>query len=93
MDNPNLGTMNGNTFHSSNGGREEGTITATSVYDSAVSGSLHVIVGKEPTIAWDFEDPDYYTIDTEGSNFKTSNANASLLDMDKRLFTTCEQSR
>lgn len=74
MDNPNLGTMNGNTFHSSNGGREEGTITATSVYDSAVSGSLHVIVGKEPTIAWDFEDPDYYTIDTEGSNFKTSNA-------------------
>lgn len=74
MDNPNLGTMNGNTFHSSNGGREEGTITATSVYNSDVSGSLHVIVGKEPTIAWDFEDPEYYTIDTEGSNFKTSNA-------------------
>lgn len=74
MDNPNLGTMNGNTFHSSNGGREEGTITAASVYNSEITGSLHVIVGKEPTVAWDFEDPDYYTIDTEGSNFKTSNA-------------------
>lgn len=74
MSNPNLGMMNGNVFHSSNGERVEGDLTATSVHHPEVSGTIHILVGKEPTIAWDFEDPDYFTIDQEGSNFYTSNA-------------------
>lgn len=73
MSNANLGTMNGNVFHSSNGNREEGDLTATSVHNPEVSGTIHILVGKEPTIAWDFEDPEYFTIDKAGSNFYTAN--------------------
>ena len=51
-----LGTFNGNIFTASDGESLNGNITATSAFDSSVSGTIHVIVGMLPTIVWDFED-------------------------------------
>ncbi len=51
-----LGTFTGNTFLSSAADSATGTATATSRWDEEVTGSITVIVGKLPTIVWDFED-------------------------------------
>ena len=51
-----MGTFNGNTFTSSDGMSLNGDVKATSAFDSAVYGSIHVIVGMLPTVVWDFED-------------------------------------
>ena len=51
-----MGTFDGNLFTSSDGESLNGDVTATSAFDSAVSGKIHVIVGMLPTIVWDFED-------------------------------------
>ena len=56
VSNSKMGTFSGNLFTSSDGESLEGTVTATSVFDSGVSGQIKVIVGKLPTIVWDFED-------------------------------------
>ena len=55
-DNDKLGRFEGNEFISSDSESSEGTITATSAYDGSVKGSIKVIVGKLPTVVWDFED-------------------------------------
>lgn len=56
LSDPNLGVFNGNMFTSSDGNSLNGTATATSAYDENVKGEITVIVGKLPTIVWDFED-------------------------------------
>ena len=56
LSNPEMGHFEGNTFISSDGKTLEGTITAHSKYNSEVKGSIHAIIGKLPSVAWDFED-------------------------------------
>lgn len=51
-----IGSFVGNDFHSSDKNSVNGVVTATSAYDDSVSGQITVIVGKLPTIVWDFED-------------------------------------
>lgn len=51
-----LGAFDGNTFVASDGESVTGKITAFSSYDNDISGELTVIVGKLPTVVWDFED-------------------------------------
>ena len=51
-----MGSFSGNTFKSSSENSVSGTVTAKSAYDDSVSGSIAVIVGKLPTLVWDFED-------------------------------------
>ncbi|MCC3868755.1 phosphodiester glycosidase family protein [Terrisporobacter mayombei] len=51
-----MGTFNGNIFTSSDSETVNGDITATSVYNSSVSGKIHAIIGRLPSIAMDFED-------------------------------------
>lgn len=55
-DNDKLGRFEGKEFISSESDTSEGTVTATSAYDESVKGSIKVIVGKLPTVVWDFED-------------------------------------
>lgn len=74
MDDESMGTFNGNIFTSSSSATINGHITATSVYDSSVSGSVYAIIGRLPSVMLDFEDvvdeetgtttkaEDYYTI-------------------------------
>lgn len=50
------GAFTGNIFKSSDGNSVTTTATAVSAYDAAVSGKITVIVGKLPTVIWDFED-------------------------------------
>lgn len=56
LSDPEMGHFEGNTFISSDGKTLEGTITGYSKYDHNVYGSIHAIIGKLPTVAWDFED-------------------------------------
>ena len=58
-----MGTFNGNVFTSSDGKSLRGYVKATSKWDNAVSGNIHVIVGMLPTIVYDFED----VVDAEGN--------------------------
>ncbi len=51
-----MGHFVGNTFFSSDSDSVTGKVTATSAFDESVSGEITVIVGKLPTIVWDFED-------------------------------------
>ena len=51
-----MGSFSGNTFKSSAENSVTGKVTAKSAYDDSVSGSITVIVGKLPTLVWDFED-------------------------------------
>lgn len=50
-----LGSFNGNVFTSSDSETVNGTITATSAFDSRVSGSVSAIIGRLPKVAMDFE--------------------------------------
>lgn len=51
-----LGTFNGLTFISSPSETINGTITASYVNNPAVSGSINMIIGRLPTVVYDFED-------------------------------------
>lgn len=51
-----MGVFDGNTFISADRISKTGTVTATSAYDDDVFGTITVIVGKLPTVVWDFED-------------------------------------
>ncbi|MDD6042244.1 MAG: phosphodiester glycosidase family protein, partial [Eubacteriaceae bacterium] len=58
-----MGSFTGNVFKSSDGNSVTGTVTVKSAYDESVYGEITVIVGKLPTIVWDFED----TVDADGN--------------------------
>lgn len=58
MSDPAMGSFEGDIFTSSDGNSITGTITAESRWDASIKGSLTVVVGKLPTVVWDFEDPD-----------------------------------
>lgn len=85
IDNVEAGAFTGNIFKSSDGNSVTTTATAKSAHDESVSGSITVIVGKLPTIVWDFEDvtledgttvsgKDYYVGTTENPGIlSTSN--------------------
>ena len=82
-----LGTFDGNIFTSSEGESLNGTVTVSSAFDSSITASINLIVGKLPTLVFDFEDytdpetgavtpaKEYYTIGSkgDGSYFFTSN--------------------
>lgn len=51
-----MGHFEGNSFISADGVSLTGEATATSAFDENVFGKIKVIVGKLPTIVWDFED-------------------------------------
>ena len=53
---PAMGRFEGNTFISADGVSLTGEATATSAFDENVFGKIKVIVGKMPTVVWDFED-------------------------------------
>lgn len=53
---PAMGRFEGNTFISADGVSLTGEATAVSAFDDNVFGKIKVIVGKLPTIVWDFED-------------------------------------
>lgn len=78
-----LGSFSGNIFTSVPANTSEGFVTATYKYDESISGRVKVIVGKLPTIVWDFEDVDngdgtvtsaeeYYLGDNGGSGILTT---------------------
>ncbi len=50
------GKFGGNIFKTHDGNSVTTEATATSAYDDSVFGTIKVIVGKLPTIVWDFED-------------------------------------
>lgn len=56
IENPAAGTFNGNTFISSEGESITTKAHAVSAYDDSVKGEITVVVGKLPTVVWDFED-------------------------------------
>ena len=51
-----LGTFDGNIFTSSDSETVNGDATATCVYDENVSGTVHLIIGKMPSVVLDVED-------------------------------------
>lgn len=83
MDNENMGSFNGNIFTSSSSATINGHITATSVYDSSILGSVYAIIGRLPSVMLDFEDmideesgtttkaEDYYTITRDTTDTKS----------------------
>lgn len=80
MDNEKMGTFNGNIFTSSDSESITGKIYATSAFDSSVSGTITAIIGKLPSIVWDFENPEDYrfagsalTPDVENPNMVIKN--------------------
>lgn len=56
MSDDRMGTFNGNIFTSSDSATVTGTITATYINDSKVSGTITAIIGRLPSIVMDFED-------------------------------------
>ena len=67
-----MGTFNGNIFTSSDSATVNGDATATCVYDKNISGTVHLVIGRLPSVVLDFEDKkdaegktqkaeDYYT--------------------------------
>lgn len=61
-----LGTFDGNIFTSSDSETVNGDATATCVYNENVSGTVHLIIGKMPSVVLDFEDK----TDSEGNTIK-----------------------
>ena len=61
-----LGTFDGNIFTSSDSETVNGDATATCVYDENISGTVHLIIGKMPSVVLDFEDK----TDSEGNTIK-----------------------
>ena len=56
MEEPNMGSFNGNTFRSTEMGSVTAHITAASAFDESVSGTIKVVIGMLPVVVWDFED-------------------------------------
>lgn len=56
MDDEKMGSFNGNIFTSSSSATINGYITATSAYNSSVSGKVYAIIGRLPSVMLDFED-------------------------------------
>lgn len=67
LSDPSMGTFDGNIFTSSDSATVTGTITCAYKNNTEVSGSVTAIIGKLPTVVWDFEDPEYFTCGTKGS--------------------------
>ena len=51
-----MGTFNGNMFTSSDSATVNGDATATCIYNEKVSGTVHLIIGRLPSVILDFED-------------------------------------
>ncbi|WP_055089479.1 phosphodiester glycosidase family protein, partial [Intestinibacter bartlettii] len=51
-----MGTFNGNIFTSSDSATVNGDATATCVYDKNISGAVHLVIGRLPSVVLDFED-------------------------------------
>lgn len=56
LDDDAAGSFTGNIFKSHDSNSVTTKATATSIHNRDVSGSITVIVGKLPTVVWDFED-------------------------------------
>ena len=74
-----LGKFNGNKFISSDSETLNGTATATCAYDEKVSGKVNLVIGRLPSVLWDFEDKvdadgntikaeDYFSLTQDGNN-------------------------
>lgn len=63
MEDEKMGTFNGNIFVSSDSESITGKITATSGFDASVNAEVTAIIGKLPSIVWDFENPDEYVVE------------------------------
>ena len=79
LSNEKLGKFNGNKFISSDSETLNGTATATCAYDESVSGKVNLVIGRLPSVLWDFEDKvdadgntikaeDYFTLTQDGNN-------------------------
>ena len=79
LSNEKLGKFNGNTFISSDSETLNGTATATCAYDESVSGKVNLVIGRLPSVLWDFEDKvdadgntikaeDYFSLTQDGNN-------------------------
>ena len=66
LSNEKLGKFNGNTFISSESETLNGTATATCAYDASVSGKVNLVIGRLPSVLWDFEDK----VDADGNTIK-----------------------
>lgn len=64
MSDPTMGSFEGNTFTSSDSASVTGTVTATSAYDENVKGTITAVIGKLPSVIWDFENPEDYVFGT-----------------------------
>lgn len=80
MDDSRMGSFTDNIFTSSDSETITGKIYAASAFDSAVSASITAIIGKLPSIMWDFEVPEDYrfsgsalTPDVENPNMVIKN--------------------
>lgn len=80
MDDDRMGSFADNIFTSSDSESITGKIYATSAFDSSVTASMTAIIGKLPSIVWDFENPDDYrfsgsalTPDVENPNMVIKN--------------------
>ncbi len=74
MDDEKMGTFNGNLFTSSDSETITGKIYAVSAFDSSVSGEVTAVIGKLPSVIWDFENPDDYVFTTSLKNPDAENA-------------------
>ncbi|KMW25696.1 hypothetical protein HMPREF0977_01559 [Clostridium sp. 1_1_41A1FAA] len=79
LSNEKLGKFNGNKFISSDSETLNGTATATCAYDESVSGKVNLVIGRLPSVLWDFEDKvdadgntikaeDYFSLTQDGNN-------------------------
>ena len=66
LSNEKLGKFNGNKFISSDSETLNGTATATCAYDEKVSGKVNLVIGRLPSVLWDFEDK----VDADGNTIK-----------------------
>lgn len=64
MSDPAMGSFEGNTFISSDSASVTGIVTAASAFDENVKGEITAVIGKLPSIIWDFENPEDYVFGT-----------------------------
>lgn len=70
LDDSRMGTFSGNVFTASPNVSINGNITVKSVYDNSITASIYAVIGRQPHVVWDFEDPSQY-------NFATGYLNAN----------------
>ncbi len=80
MSDPTMGSFSGNTFTSSDSASVTGIVTATSAFDENVKGEITAVIGKLPSIMWDFEKPEDYIFadavcDSGGGNVNAYGSN------------------